>query len=172
MTLRPWGDIRNLLYDTPFGQRATHLNAGTGLYRLLAPRSVYAISGMSGSTTGAPTAAFGNAQRQEMAPLSGLGFIRIGEDGRAYFVGKSEHYHASLGHQFPGYRLIERAKRLGICNATHNNTRGHITRLAERELVRVANGLDKRDLSGLEGILTSTEPYVLNRVINLPPPQH
>jgi len=125
------------------------------------------VRGLPGSTNGAPSAAFGDAQHQEMAPLAGLGFIRVGEDGRAYFIGKSEHYHASVGHQFPGYRLIEKAKRLGICNATHNNSRGYVTRLAERELVRVANGLEKGDSPGLECVLSSTEPHVLNRVINL-----
>ncbi len=47
MAIRPEGDIRNLLFDTPFGQRATHLNAGSILYRLLAPRGVYAINANS-----------------------------------------------------------------------------------------------------------------------------
>jgi len=28
-----------------------------------------------------------------------------------------------------------------VTNVTHNNTRGHITRLLEEELVRTANGL-------------------------------
>ena len=37
---------------------------------------------------------------------------------------------------FPGYRLLETARALGIPNATHNNTRGCITRLLEEELVR------------------------------------
>ncbi len=45
MTVRPWGELRLLLYDTPYGQRATHLNtAFFGLYRLLAPRGVYALN--------------------------------------------------------------------------------------------------------------------------------
>ena len=137
------------------------------LDELLEKVGTQVVGGLPGSTNGAPSAAFGSAQHQEMAPLSGLGFIRIGEDGRAYFIGKSEHYHASLGHQFPGYRLIENARKLGICNATHNNTRGYVTRLVERELVRAANGLDKGDCHGLERILSSTDLHVLNRVINL-----
>ena len=101
------------------------------------------------------------------SPLAGLGFIRIGEDGQAYLISKSEHYHASLGHSFPGYRLVENAQRLGIPNATHNNTRGHITRLLEQELIRVANGVQKGDEKRLKQIIHSTEPHVLNRVINL-----
>lgn len=44
MALGSAGEIRNILYDTPFGQRAVHLNAGSGLYRHLAPRGVYAIN--------------------------------------------------------------------------------------------------------------------------------
>jgi hypothetical protein len=83
------------------------------------------------SACGATTDAFVKATKFAMAPLTGYGFIRIGEDGRTYLISKSEHYHASLGHHFPGYRLIENAKKLGIANITHNNTRGHITRLME-----------------------------------------
>jgi len=52
-----------------------------------------------------------------------MGFFRIGEDGRLYFASKAEHYHLSLGHAFPGYRLLEHARSLGIPNSTHNNTR-------------------------------------------------
>jgi 4-aminobutyrate aminotransferase-like enzyme len=120
-----------------------------------------------GSAPGAGTEAFRKATRTGMAPLAGLGFTRIGEDGKVYLILKSEHYHASLGHSFPGYRLIENARRLGIPNATHNNTRGHITRLLEQELVRVANGIGRGDTAGLQGALASVEPHVLNRVLNL-----
>ena len=102
-----------------------------------------------------------------MAPLSGFGCFRVGEDGRLYLISKSEHYHASVGHSFPGYRLLEHAKTLGIANITHNNTRGHITRLLEQELIRIANGLAKDDRQGLEQVLSSTEPYIINRVLNL-----
>jgi 4-aminobutyrate aminotransferase-like enzyme len=123
--------------------------------------------GVKTSACGATTDAFIKASKFAMAPLSGYGFIRIGEDGRAYLISKSEHYHASLGHGFPGYRLIENAKRLGIANITHNNTRGHITRLLEEELVRVANGINRSDRKKLEAVLSSQEPHVLNRVINL-----
>jgi 4-aminobutyrate aminotransferase-like enzyme len=119
------------------------------------------------SACGASTDAFARATRLPMAPMSGYGFIRIGQDGRAYLISKSEHYHASLGHAFPGYRLIENAKKLGIPNITHNNTRGHITRLLEKELVRVANGIDRKDTNELERVLSSKEPHVLNRVVNL-----
>lgn len=116
---------------------------------------------------GASTASFTKAQNSKMSPLSGFGVIRIGENGKAYFIGKSEHYHASLGHHFPGFQLIENAKKIGVCNITHNNTRGYITRLLERELIRIANGLEREDEKGLERVLNSELPHVLNRVINL-----
>lgn len=122
---------------------------------------------LNNTSDGAPTAAFAAAQHNAGAPLAGFGPIRIGEDGRAYFIGKSEHYHASLGHHFPGYRLLENAKKIGVCNVTHNNTRGYITRLLERELIRIANGVAKTDSGGLETVLASEEEHVLNRVINL-----
>ena len=123
--------------------------------------------GLESSATGAGTASFADASHLDKAPLSGYGFIRIGEDGRAYLASKSEHYHASLGHGFPGYGLITRARQLGILNATHNSTRGHVTRLLEEELVRVANGLPSGDPDQLRAILKSEEPHVLNRVLNL-----
>ena len=44
MAVRPWGDIRNLFATSPYGQRATHLWSGTGLYRLLGPRGAYALN--------------------------------------------------------------------------------------------------------------------------------
>ncbi|MDD4540440.1 MAG: hypothetical protein PHT80_15635, partial [Lentisphaeria bacterium] len=116
---------------------------------------------------GAPTKAFAAAQHSAMAPLAGLGCTRIGEDGRAYFTAKSEHYHISLGHKFPGYELLTLASRLGIVNATHNNTRGFITRKLEQELVRVANGIAPGDQAGLTGVFTSSDERTLNRVINL-----
>lgn len=114
---------------------------------------------------GAPTDAFAKAAHSYMAPIGGLGCTRIGEDGKAYLIAKSEHYHASLGHSFPGYKLIDNARKLGILNATHNNTRGYITRLAERRIVAAANGT--RDEEKIDAIINSTEPQVLNRVINL-----
>lgn len=116
---------------------------------------------------GAATRSFARATHRRAAPLSALGPYRIGEDGRLYYAAKSEHYHASLGHAFAGYQLIERAKKLGIPNATHNNTRGFITRHMERELIRHVNGLATEDSTGLEAVLASQEPQVLNRVINL-----
>ena len=124
-------------------------------------------AGIDQSATGAGTDAFTHAMKPAAAPLSGFGFIRVGEDGRAYLTSKSEHYHASLGHSFPGYRLIENAKQLGIPSATHNNTRGHITRYLEEELIRVANGIPKGEEGRLQAVLASSQPHVLNRVINL-----
>jgi acetylornithine/succinyldiaminopimelate/putrescine aminotransferase len=91
----------------------------------------------------------------------------VGEDGKLYFIGKSEHYHASLGHSFPGYKLIDRARALGIPNATHNNTRGYVTRLCEEKLVASANGIDWADEEAIAKVVSSTEHKVLNRVINL-----
>ena len=94
-----------------------------------------------------------------------MGSCRIGQDGRVYLAAKSEHYHIPLGHNFPGYKLINNARMLGIPNATHNNTRGYITRLAERKIVAYANGA-KTDAE-IDAILASEEKGVLNRIINL-----
>ena len=115
---------------------------------------------------GAPTASYGAAQHNEMAPVSGLGAFRLGESGKLYFAGKSEHYQIPLGHEFPGYALIENAKRLGILNATHNNTRGFITRTLERRLVACANSMDPADPK-LDEIMAKKEPGVITGVINL-----
>jgi acetylornithine/succinyldiaminopimelate/putrescine aminotransferase len=123
--------------------------------------------GYANSSQGASTNAFTGAAKHQMAPLSGFGCFRIGEDGTLYLISKSEHYHASVGHSFPGYALLENARRLGIPNATHNNTRGHITRVLEQELIRLANGLQRNDQRGLRQILDSSEPRVLNRILNL-----
>ncbi|MGQ9683728.1 MAG: aminotransferase class III-fold pyridoxal phosphate-dependent enzyme [Anaerolineae bacterium] len=123
--------------------------------------------GLDRSAPGAGTAAFNEATDTRAAPLNALGVVRIGEDGRAYLIAKSEHYHAALGHGFPGYKLLDNARRLGIDNPTHNNTRGHITRLLEQELVRAANGIAPGDEIRLSEVLASTEPHVLNRIINL-----
>ena len=119
------------------------------------------------AAAGATTREFEVHTRVEMAPLSALGFFRIGEDGHLYFTAKSEHYHAALGHSFPGYHLLERARRLGIPNATHNNTRGFITRRLEQELISSVNGLTPGDAGALKAVLASADPEVLNRVLNL-----
>lgn len=124
-------------------------------------------SGLSRSAAGAGTASFSRATLLASAPLTGLGFARVGEDGRLYLASKSEHYHAALGHSFPGYALIDNARQLGIPNATHNNTRGHTTRLLEETLIRTANGIAATDPEGLKRLVASTDPHVLNRVINL-----
>jgi acetylornithine/succinyldiaminopimelate/putrescine aminotransferase len=116
---------------------------------------------------GATTREFEVHAKIKMAPLSALGYFRIGEDGRLYLLAKSEHYHASLGHSFPGYHLLERARRLGIPNATHNNTRGFITRRLEEELISSVNGLTPGDAGALKAALASTAPDVINRVLNL-----
>ena len=123
------------------------------------------LKGFSNTEKGAPTNAFAKAAHSNMAPIGGFGCTRIGEDGKAYLIAKSEHYHASLGHNFPGYKLINNARKLGILNATHNNTRGYITRLAEKRIIAAANGV--KDESDISKVLASTEPHVLNRVINL-----
>ena len=115
---------------------------------------------------GAPTSSYGAAQHNDMAPLGGQGAFRLGESGKLYFAGKSEHYQIPLGHQFPGYGLIEKAKALGILNATHNNTRGFITRTAERRLVACANNMDPADPK-LDEIIAKKEPGVITGVINL-----
>ena len=116
---------------------------------------------------GASTVMFNAATKSAQSPVSAVGWFRVGEDGRLRLISKSEHYHAPLGHGFPGYALLERARRLGIPNATHNNTRGQITRLLEEELVRVGNGLAADDRTGLDRVLAANDPYVVNRVLNL-----
>ncbi|GIP30955.1 aminotransferase class III-fold pyridoxal phosphate-dependent enzyme [Paenibacillus sp. J2TS4] len=122
---------------------------------------------LKGSMDGAPTDAFRKASKTNASPLGGLGYLRLGEDGRVYLSTKSEHYHTPLGHNFPGYKLLEHASALGITNATHNNTRGYITRLLEKELVRTINGLKQEETDELDKVLASREPHILNRVINL-----
>lgn len=121
----------------------------------------------SHSIRGAGSSEFHAHTKAALAPLSGYGYYRLSEDGRLFLISKSEHYHVSLGHSFPGYRLIENAKKLGIPNATHNNTRGHITRLLEEELVRTAAGIESTDRSKVSSLLESKKANVLNRVINL-----
>jgi len=119
------------------------------------------------SADGASSREFNRAVKINMAPLTGWGYYRTGENGRLYFISKSEHYHVPLGHSFPGYRLVEHARRLGIPSATHNNTRGHITRLLEEELIRTVNGIGRDDEAALAKTLKSGRAGVLNRVLNL-----
>ena len=59
--------------------------------------------------------------------------------------------------RFPGYHLLDRARRLGIPNATHNNTRGFITRRLEEELIASVNGLAPGDAVPLKAVLASTD---------------
>ena len=128
---------------------------------LLAKTGTQIIAPLMGTTDGAPTDSFRKAESKEAAPIGGFGCFRLGENGKLYFIGKSEHYHASLGHSFPGYRLVDRARLLGIPNATHNNTRGYITRLCEERLVLSANGADWNDKEAAERIISSKERKVL-----------
>lgn len=116
---------------------------------------------------GASTDAYRKALDSQAAPLTGFGCYRVGENGKLYFLGKSEHYHTPLGHRFAGYQLIDYARRLGILNPTHNNTRGYITRLTEYRLIESVNGLTENNTQKMTEILSSVEPKVLNRVINL-----
>ncbi len=117
--------------------------------------------------SGAASEQFSVSTKMGSSPIGTLGYFRVGEDGRLFFTAKSEHYHVSLGHGFPGYRLVNHARKLGIPNATHNNTRGYITRLLERELVRTAAGLAAKNPSELDRIINSKRKGVLNRVLNL-----
>lgn len=134
---------------------------------LLAKVGTQVIKAWDNQNQGAPTDSYRQAFNKDAAPITGHGCFRIGEDGKLYFVGKSEHYHASLGHTFGGYKLIDNARKLGILNATHNNTRGFITRTLEKELVRTANGLAEDQTDKLQEVLDSKEKHVLNRVISL-----
>ncbi|MDZ4859433.1 MAG: aminotransferase class III-fold pyridoxal phosphate-dependent enzyme [Candidatus Hydrogenedentes bacterium] len=118
------------------------------------------------SAAGASTIGFNAATKTHQAPLSGLGYFRVAENGVLYFTAKSEHYHAPLGHYFPGYDLIKIARNLGVPNATHNNTRGHLTRLLEEALVRAAAGLGEDD-ARYARLLSAKSPATPNRVLNL-----
>jgi acetylornithine/succinyldiaminopimelate/putrescine aminotransferase len=123
---------------------------------------------LKNSPGGASSAMFNKSTKCAAAPLSAYGYYRIGEDGHLYLITKSEHYHTPLGHSFPGYRLIDAARKLGVPNATHNNTRGYITRRLEEELIRTANGLERDNQTGLADILAKTDDlFTLNRVLNL-----
>jgi acetylornithine/succinyldiaminopimelate/putrescine aminotransferase len=122
---------------------------------------------LASTARGASTAEFVTHTNTAVAPLSGFGYYRLSEDGRLFLTSKCEHYHASLGHAFPGFRLLEHARRLGIPNATHNNTRGFITRRLEEELVRAAAGIRAGDRAALGELLDSASPTALNRVLNL-----
>lgn len=123
---------------------------------------------LTGSSDGASTIMFNASTKKAAAPLSAYGYYRIGEDGHLRLITKSEHYHAPLGHSFPGYRLLDKAREQGIPNATHNNTRGTITRRLEEELIRIANGLAQNDAAGLAKVLAKQDDLrVLNRVLNL-----
>jgi acetylornithine/succinyldiaminopimelate/putrescine aminotransferase len=124
-------------------------------------------SGLAASARGAGSGGYTAVSRNGPAPLTGVGFLRVGEDGMLHLASKAEHYHLSIGHGFPGYRLIENARRLGIPNATHNNTRGHVARILEEELVAAAGGITRSRRPELERIVSSREPGVLNRVVNL-----
>ncbi len=125
------------------------------------------IPPFNNNNEGAATAAFSHAFSKASAPLTGTGCYRVGEDGHLYLIGKSEHYHTPLGHKFPAYNLIDNARKIGILNATHNNTRGYVTRLCETRLVQSANGIEWEDEEATGKVLASTEHKVLNRVINL-----
>jgi len=137
------------------------------ILRLLPSVGQRVAAPLKASARGAGSREFVKRSVTAAAPLSGCGVYRVGEDGRLYLTTKSEHYHAPLGHAFPGYKLIETAFRLGVPNPTHNNARGHITRLLEEELIRAANGLARGDEAGLEKVLTSRSGSVMNRVLNL-----
>ena len=137
------------------------------LLALLSKVGTGCVEPLTKTLRGATSAAFAANTHTELAPLSTLWFYRLGEDGRLFLISKSEHYHAALGHGFPGYGLLEHARRLGIPNATHNNTRGFVSRRLEEELVRAAAGLSRKDEAGLYKVLASTGSTDLNRVLNL-----
>ncbi len=144
-------------FPPEFGERCDKLAARVG-EQVIPPLSV--------KLEGAPTESFRRATNVNAEPVGGIGCVRVGQDGRSYIAAKSEHYHIPLGHSFPGYQLITKARQLGIPNATHNNTRGYITRLMERQIIMDINGIDKPD-ERLQEILNSKEAKVLNRLINL-----
>ncbi len=115
---------------------------------------------------GASLDGYNKVTNTDASPIGCIGPYRVGENGKLYLAAKSEHYHISVGHNFPGYKLINNARSLGIPNATHNNTRGYITRKLEQKLICAVNDVDEcsRDM---DGVLTSQQPKVLNRVLNI-----
>ena len=115
---------------------------------------------------GASLTGYNNVTNTNASPIGGIGPFRVGEDGKLYLAAKSEHYHTPVGHNFPGYKLINNARSLGIPNATHNNTRGYITRRLEQKLVCAINNVEECS-ADLQGVLTSQQPKVLNRVLNI-----
>ena len=121
---------------------------------------------ISDTPKGAGTASFNKVTKTGPAPVGGIGPYRIGEDGHVYMASKAEHYHIPLGHRFPGYQLLQNARKLGILNATHNNSRGYITRMTERKLIATANGLEMDDPK-LDGIIAGEDPKALCRVLNI-----
>ena len=130
------------------------------LLRLLPRVGATLISPARGTARGAASDAFRRSAESERAPLSCQGYYRIGENGQLFLTTKSAHYHAPLGHNFPGYKLLEYGRRLGIPNATHNNIRGHVTRLLEERLVLCAAGLPA-------DATEAAAPAKLDRVLNL-----
>ncbi len=135
--------------------------------QMLAKVGIQIMPAYGSGELGAGTNAFMKATTTKMAPVTGFCNFRVGEDGKLYLLGKSEHYHTPLGHRFDGYKLIDNARKIGILNPTHNNTRGYITRLMEKRIVQMANGIAWDDDAATEKVLASKEEHVLNRVINL-----
>lgn len=117
--------------------------------------------------TGSSTDSFTESFKSEKTPLSSKGFYRLTESGQIQAITKSEHYHAPLGHCFPGYKLLSYAQELGISNIAHNNTRGFITRLLEEKLVLLANGKFDEGTKGFEAIKKNNDPRSMKKVINL-----
>ena len=124
------------------------------LLRLLPLVGTTLIQPSGGTARGATSEAFDRSTEPERAPLSCAGYYRVGENGQLFLTTKSAHYHVPLGHSFPGYTLLEYGRRLGMPNATHNNIRGHVTRLLEERLVRCATGAaDPADSTQLSRVL-------------------
>lgn len=150
LELQSLAEKRVDFFPVEFHQRLEHLLPQVG--RILGIPA-------TGTAKGATSEAFEANSGKAAAPLSALGYYRIGEDGRLYLAAKSAHYHTPLGHSFPGYELLDVGRRLGIPNAIHNNMRGHITRLLEEQLVCRAAGGDHQS--------STCDASLLNRVLNL-----
>lgn len=146
-------------YPAGFQQRQLELIVNTGA-RVLP-------NGLRGTASGTASRRCAEAARTSKAPVNALGLYRIGEDGKLVLNTTSEQFHTPLGHGFPGYQLIERARRLGVPSATHNNTRGHITRLVEEEIVRIANGVAPGNRAQLNWVIGAKDLRIVNRVLNL-----
>lgn len=116
---------------------------------------------------GAPTNAFAKAANSQASPVSGFGYYRLGEDGRLYLASKSEHYHTPMGHNFPGYRLIDNARRSASPTPPTTTPAATLPVCVNGSWCAAPTAWHAGMSRAWRRWLASTERHVLNRVINL-----